>query len=250
MAALMDPQRVWRGPFSSWQQAVDQAFNPNLTWSERAWTSRQEEFLHVAGVDAKNPPRPSTLPMAAGLLNARRIVDYGGGAGWVFALLKKSCPNLKLTSYTVAELPDVVQAFNQLASADPRLTYVTFQDISLLPGADLLYANASLHYGETERPFLHAAVALGPVPHITLDGFLANPEREFYLVQHVYGHDIPVHIPRLSDSLNALRQTGYRVTSCLPQLAPAGGVYRYDLPLGHFGAPYTETRRYFITASG
>jgi hypothetical protein len=187
--------------------------------------------------------------MVAGLIKARSVVDYGGGSGWAFGLLRASCPDLDITSYTVLELPDVVEALATLPKMDPRLTYVSFENAGRLPAADLIYANAALHYAETEQTFLDTALALGPAPNLLLDGFLAHPEREFFLVQHVYGHDVPVRIPHLAHSLQTLRANGYRITSCTPMLGPVAGEQRYDLPLNHFGALYSATRRWCIIAT-
>jgi len=194
------------------------------------------------------PPRLTNLPLVAGLLGVRSIVDYGGGSGWAFESLKAFCPQLDLQLFAVIELAEVVSAFNLRPIEDNRLSYTSFEQAHSLPAVDLMYANAALLYAESEQAFLDTAANLGPVRHLLLDGFLAHPDFEFFFVQHLDGHDIPVRIPRLDASLEALHSNGYRVTSCTPMLGPVGGVHRYDLPLEHFGYPDTLTGRYCITA--
>lgn len=248
MTASIDPGRAWSGPFRNWQQASAQATDANLAWSDPTWMKRQAGFLESARADASAPPRPSSLSLVAGLLQAHRIVDYGGGSGWAFELLKSACPGLNVTAFTVLELSDVVAAHRSSPPSDSRLDYMPFEDASCLRPADLLYANASLHYGESEDAFLDAAMALGPAPHLLLDGYLAHPDLEFFLVQGVYGHAVPLRVPHLDRSLQGLRDAGYRVTSCAPMLGPVSGDYRYDLPLGHLGELYARTRRYCIVA--
>jgi putative methyltransferase (TIGR04325 family) len=248
MTASMDPGRAWSGPFRNWREASAHATDAQFAWSDPAWMKRQAEFLESARADASAPPRPSSLPLLAGLLQANRIVDYGGGSGWAFELLNSACPGLNVTAFTVLELSDVVEAHRSAPPADSRLDYVPFEDVGRVHAADLLYANASLHYGESENAFLDAAMALGPAPHLLLDGYLAHPDQEFFLVQEVYGHAVPVRVPQLAHSLQDLRDRGYRITSCSPMLGPVSGDYRYDLPLGHLGESYAKTRRYCIVA--
>jgi putative methyltransferase (TIGR04325 family) len=194
------------------------------------------------------PPRLTNLPLVAGLLGVSSIVDYGGGSGWAFEALKAFCPQLDLQLFAVIELPEVVNAFNLQPIEDNRLSYTSFDQASSLPAVDLMYANAALHYAESEQAFLETASKLGPVRHLLLDGFLAHPDFEFYFVQRLYGHEIPVRIPNLNASLAALNDNGYRVTSCTPMLGPVSGLQRYNLPLEHFGDPYIRTGRYCITA--
>lgn len=248
MKTVMDPRNSWSGPFRNWKEASAHAIDAKLAWSGPDWMRRQIHFLESARDGESAPPRPSSLPMLAGLFRASRIVDYGGGSGWALELLKSACPELNVTAFTVLELSDVVEAYLSVPPADSRLNYVPFEDASRLRAADLLYANASLHYGESEEAFLDAAMALGPAPHLLLDGYLAHPDQEFYLVQGVYGHAVPVRVPHLAHSLQNLRDRGYRVTSCAPMLGPVSGDYRYDLPIDHIGESYAETRRYCIVA--
>ncbi len=249
MSAPLDPQQVWLGPFPSWSEAVHQSRNSKLAWAQETWITRQASFLFAPNVNINlPPPRLTNLPLVAGLLGVSSIVDYGGGSGWAFEGLKAFCPQLDLQSYFVLELPEVVNAFNLRPIEDNRLFYTSFDQAGSLPAVDLMYANAALHYAESEQAFLETASNLGPVRHLLLDGFLAHPDFEFFFVQYLDGHGIPVRIPRLDASLAALHANGYRVTFCTPMLGPVGGVYRYDLPLEHFGFPYTLTGRYCITA--
>jgi putative methyltransferase (TIGR04325 family) len=206
------------------------------------------QFMDVARIDAMLPPRPTTLPLMAGQLRARSIVDYGGGSGWAFESIKKSCPGLGLKNYIVLELPDVVEAYAVLPPKDSRLSYKSFHDIGSMTSADLLYANASLHYAESDEVFLDTAISLGPAPTILMDGYLAHPALEFFLVQSVYGHEVPVRIPRITSALKVIEERGYQVSACTPMLGPVSGEYRYDLPLEHLGAPWSGARRYCILA--
>lgn len=239
---------IYVGPFRTWLEASSHAQSAELAWSDTEWVRRQQQFMHVARIDAMLPPRPSTLPLMAGHLRARSIVDYGGGSGWAFESIKKCCPGLELRHYTVLELPDVVEAYAFVSPKDSNLAYKSFNDLDSLTSADLLYANASLHYAESDKHFLDTAMSLGPAPTILLDGYLAHPGLEFFLVQNVYGHEVPVRIPRLTDTLEVIQERGYQVTTCTPMLGPVSGEYRYDLPLEHIGAPWSDARRYCILA--
>jgi len=186
--------------------------------------------------------------MLAGLADAQRIVDYGGGSGWAFEHLNSVCHKLSVTSYTVLEEPSVVDVFRGSPFADSKLKFVPFEDVGLLPPADLLYANASLHYGESEEAFLDAAVTLGPAPYLLLDGYLAHPDHEFFMVQQIYSREVPVRVPHLARSLEDLERADYQVISCAAMLGPVNGEYRYDLPIGHLGQSYAKVRRYSIVA--
>lgn len=249
MRGPIDPHQAWRGPFDSWEAAAAEADGDGDSYSDNEWMRRQMRFFDDASAESTLPPRPCSLPLVAGALGARRIVDYGGGSGWAFELLRKSCPALLVDSYTVLELPEVVVSLQELRRTDQRLTHLPFDEFRSVLRPDLLYSNASMHYAESEQGFHATAIALGPVPWLLLDGYLAHPEREFFMLQRVYGREVPVRIPHFDRSMMDLSDLGYRVTSCTPMLGPVSGDYMYGLPLQSLGAEYLETTRYCIAAT-
>jgi len=152
-----DYNKHWRGPFDSWQEALEEASHGESAWANQDWIRRQLTFLESGSHPRHNPPRPSFLPIVAGMMNVSKIVDYGGGSGWAFALVNESCPDLRINSYSVLELPSVIKELGKFANLDSRITFLPFEDVELIPEADLLYSNASLHYGQTEQSFFDAA---------------------------------------------------------------------------------------------
>lgn len=153
-----------------------------------------------------------------------------------------------LESYEVMDLAESVDAFKHLQRLDSRLKFLPFYSAEALPRIDLLYANASLHYAESISDFVDYAAA-HVARHIVLDQYLASTELEFYLVHRVYGLGVPVRIPLLEDTLDALSSCGYEIRACVPVLGPVLGKYRYDLPLEHMFNGRSKSCRYTILAS-
>lgn len=245
MSKQIDPRDIWIGPFETWVDAKH-ACGDLSGWASSDWINRQTEFFEATAQQIL-PPRPSALPLLARALGAKTIVDWGGASGWLFSIVERQLGSY-LESYEVMDLVESVDAFKHFQRLDSRLKFFPFSSTESLPGVDLLYANASLHYAESISDFTDYAVS-HMARHIVLDQYLATDELELYLVHRVYGIEVPVRIPLLEDTLNTLISCGYEIRACVPVLGPVLGQYRYDLPLEHMLGGLNKNCRYTIIGS-
>jgi putative methyltransferase (TIGR04325 family) len=156
------PYQVWDGHFATFDEAQRSLENHELRTSLfglPAWLSRQNLLLadsrrSLTEVSVSGISRPTLLPLliARGGPAARRVVDFGGGSGWVFATCERA--QIPIESYIVIELPEVVTAFaeqadNRISFCDPSAFLSMDCDLT-----DVMYTNSCLQYQRDNSLFL------------------------------------------------------------------------------------------------
>lgn len=152
---------VWRGPYDSWGDAeaaaaLDSPARPGSLFDSWEWLTRQATFREsiregnfASGSEVST--RNSSLPLLAQGVESLRIVDLGGGSGWVFDLLRKS--GVSIDEYAVIDRPEVCAYF--LACEDGPRTFVTFDDWRELVREhrswDVVYCNSALQYARSSE---------------------------------------------------------------------------------------------------
>ena len=142
---------VWSGTFLTFAQAAasvpTEPDHKLSLFAQAKWLDRQAALASrsVSEESQIQPPsRPTNLPFAAAVVNAKIIVDFGGGSGWVRQFLY----GLKgLERFLVVDVESVVRRFGEVATS--QLEFVTADSPVLddLAGiTDILYSNSTLQY--------------------------------------------------------------------------------------------------------
>ena len=244
----MIPDRPWQGPFPTWEAAVDACPPHASPWASATWLRRQEQLTAQTRETILAPPRPTTLPVLAAVTRARSILDFGGGSGWILPLLDRTCPEHCVARYVVAEVAEACEYFAELENSDNRLKFIPISRCQDMGNFDIVYSNSTLQYGASPEHLLAACTAAGPSPLIIFDGLLASPDRDFFLIQYVYGAWVPVHIYSLTDLRIQLHGLGYEIRVMTKMLGPFREGYSYDLPLEHLNSPAMNASRYCLVA--
>lgn len=217
------------GPFKSWHEAKDAAcatwsMRPGALFDSQAWLMRQRQFRDSLGSGHPQDSLPvlarsSTLPLLLQGVNLPRIVDLGGGSGWIYALLRSSA--LTVTGYVVLDRPDVCAFFSMYE--DASLRYVPFDDWEVSAyGAnawDIVYCNSSLQYSRSIQFLVQLVRTLKPRWVLLNDTLVTGGGADTFAVQ--LNSDNPEPIRCLSVGLLAgqLASLGLRLVWRVPFFA-------------------------------
>lgn len=161
---------TWTGPFASWSEAEhslsrDYGEARSSVFGQESWLDRQRSFrdaIQQLGPDAFLGPlkRGTTLPALVQGITYARIVDLGGGSGWVFdALARAAVPPAE---YVVLDRPEVCAYFDEKEAGARR--FIPISDWPELTVLDhdwtVLYCNSSLQYAASNEGLLEILAGL------------------------------------------------------------------------------------------
>lgn len=222
---------TWRGPFASWEAAEDAAsvswsLKPGSLFDSQAWLRRQLQFresidVGEASFGVSPLPRSSTLPLLVQGISPPRIVDLGGGSGWVLDLLRRSA--LTVSEYVVIDRPDVCAFFRQREDASRR--FVSFDTWETLPPGetpcDIVYCNSALQYSKSNRLLLELVQTLQP-QWVLLDDTLVSGRggRDTFAVQLNSDNPEPVRCLSVGSLAEELASIGLDLVWRMPFAQP------------------------------
>lgn len=240
------PRYIWDGLYQSWDEACRVAVEQSRVHSGRGWLQRiMQQILEYRKeyqqYGTAMPPRPSNLPLVCSLVSPKSIVDLGGSSGWCRDYLENSTRDLRVSSYTVIELPAVVEFMKQSRVHRSAVDYKSQGDE--LQQCDLLYANSVLQYFESNVPLLDLIELCRP-RHVLLDDLVAKDDEDFFTIQAHRDAAMPYRFIGLSKLLDQLAHKGYRCLISQPYPSPVFGVIA---PLEMSNFPKDKQLRYSLT---
>lgn len=232
----MNRPPTWIGPFDSWSEAAnaaagDSAGDTGSVFGLHSWLSRQAGFLaDVRRGEWRRPTirmsRTSTLPLVlAGFApGPLRVIDLGGGSGWVADACSLS--GISCEDYLVIERGDVAEAFGRTQRSPVRYASLSSRWELLVDEHvqwDVLYANSSLQYSKSNQLLMAVAVRARP-RLVLLDDVLTTPaDQDGFAVQVNSDRHEPVRFASLGALEAEFADAGYQyvwsVSFCQPGYA-------------------------------
>ena len=200
-------QSVYLGKFSSlyeletFRKSIGTAFELVETddaYSTDNWMKRQQRFYELSLLGQM--PRHSNLPLILSLRPNSRVLDIGGGSGWIFNILGQN------SNYKNLEIDSVREFFSKEYNSASRYISNKREIITFKP--EILYANSVLQYLTSEKEF-EEIVLMGNPQHILLDDLYLTEEEDFFSLQRYYGKFIPTIILSSTRLEEALENLGY-----------------------------------------
>lgn len=225
------PDNIWNGPFSSWNEAVNNANTEMVAkgaFDSDRWLNRVTQQLldyrrEFQQYGIAQPPRPCNLPFVCALTSASKIIDFGGSSGWCWDYLQNSLPINLINSYTVVELESIVKHMQSSRLHSDVVNYQTIDDP--LASCDLLYSNSVLQYFESNKQLL-SLIDLASPSFIFLEDTLAKGENDYFTTQSYYNTAIPHRFIGLEKLINDLSLKGYQELTRCPYVSPVLGVIK------------------------
>lgn len=157
--------KVWSGRFDRLADAQEHASgaSQDRLFADAQWLRRQEQLwsdLSSApeSLDDLLGARGTTLPLLIAEAESVSVIDLGGGSGWCYRA--SLSVGARFTSYTVVEIPPVVEAYSPMSNDELR--WVTSEQLAAaVHVADVLYVNSALQYMPDNETLLSTLDATG-----------------------------------------------------------------------------------------
>ena len=222
---------IWNGTFATWDEAAESAHECSSLTSQAfdsgRWLDKQAELLALArqGVMARH----TCLPILVAASQSRTIVDFGGGSGWTYEIVRRSVAH-EICSYQVIEQPTTVEVFAESYLGEGSLNFLSTADISpsVESCIDVLYSNSALQYLATDGPFLEVVSRNNP-RWLLIDDYQNAEGVEFFTTQFYYGARIPSRFMNVDLLRRQLLALGYSMKGQWPYPASFGGNLRAEL---------------------
>lgn len=179
----------------------------NLAFQSETWLTRQNEILMEAL--RGNFKRLTHLPFIASTLDIKKIIDFGGGSGWVFATLGDPIKD-RIEKYQVIENNEMCKFFATKFSNE-KISFSTVDSIKknhLFDNTDILYLNSVMQYFENQEYFNLVVDSYSP-EYILIDDLVVSPAEEFFSLQEYYGNKIPYRFSDINEIRSSLSERRY-----------------------------------------
>lgn len=207
---------IWSGNYKSFSEVPinDAAFSGDQ-WIQRTCEVTSGLLAKsVAPASIKEIPfwNESPAALCAAMLypsvKSLNILDFGGGAGKLWAHLQASLPEVSKIRLTIVE--------NKSLAASASLLFKEISQVSFtseLPSSscyEIVHAQSSLQYVENLRDCLEKFSSYNP-EYIVLSDLYAGDLEPYVTEQNYYGIKIPHHIFNIVEVIADVERLGYRL---------------------------------------
>ncbi len=171
----------------------------------------------------------SRLQLPEGL----KVFDFGGGIGQTYNQYSRFLPTVKLTQWTVMDLPKVIAARKVASQQQPSMLRFA-SSLRDCEGCNVFLAAGSLHYWE--HPIADLADALGGFPpHVFINRSPVRKDGESFIsIQRGKDWAMPCLVRNGEELVKEFAELGYKVIDKWPVLEKT-----LDFPLlPDHAAPY------------
>ncbi|MBT3514000.1 MAG: methyltransferase, TIGR04325 family [Nitrospina sp.] len=209
---------IWEGVYENWDLAPgdDDAFK-NDFWIEKISQQALKTLESYHSQDDKplaTSVRENVLPLTSAMISLNkleplRILDFGGGMGAGYLLLKKFLCAQKLIEYHIVEGEDICQRGKKIFSSHPNLHF-HLTTPRLTHPVHIIHLGSSLQYIENWCKLIASFISLKP-RYLILTDVLAGDIKSFVTIQNFYGKKIRVNFKNLPDFLSSVEELGFRL---------------------------------------
>ena len=175
------------------------------------------------------PPRPSDLCIVVALLKPKKLIDFGGGAGWGYDYINNTLINSSISEYQIIETQKVCEYVKKSKIQSKSVEFIS--DFSQLKKADLLYTNSTLQYVHQDKIFLDL-ITRSDSNHILIEDFYAGDFEDYYTEQIYYESKIVVKHRNLENFISLINRSGFDLLYSKPYMSPIRGKFE-KLPMSN-----------------
>jgi putative methyltransferase (TIGR04325 family) len=208
--------RIWEGVYKTYQEALDNSMGLGFSSDVRLTAACDKIIEHRKRRLLENNPFPignrfSSLPpiVSTEIKNDETIsiLDFGGGPGTQYELLKDSISNDALINYHIVETKETVVAGRELFDDDKSIKFHTeFPDHKV--NTTIAYSNSALQYIDDWFHVIRKMTEENPV-YLILDDLPAGKFDEFVSIQNYYDSRIPHRFFNITNVVNSISELGY-----------------------------------------
>ena len=177
-------------------------------WSSHQFLSNETKRLHL--IDHKSNKLHSNIVSL--LLNtivtneSFKVLDWGGGTGYVWFKIYKSLLNRDLITWSVLDNSELrAIGLNYSIIHDIPIAFLSYEQ--LMP-YDLLYINSALQYASSYQDTLSQLLLFKP-KYLIFESLLSRPSHGFTLIQSLYQSSSPCTFLSEKEFVNYITSQGY-----------------------------------------
>lgn len=233
---------IWEGIFNDFKEA--NKFKVGSGFSGKKWQIEQSKISKICNKHLKNKKKIpkiykernlSLIFVIKKILKNKKkikILDYGGGFGIVYYILKESFKkNIKFIHYSILEIPSVCKFAKKL---NPKISFVS--DFNQAIKYNLLYSSSALQYAISWKKTIINFTNTNSDFIFLADTFVGDVPT-YVSLQNYYGNKIPHWFINFNELNELFRNNGYKLVSKKKATATRLNIKK-KLPMQNFKKKY------------
>jgi len=212
---------IWEGVYDSFENASKDQIGPGFSGEEYKRRSLRVAKECLGALELKLPipsfhkQRSNLLPITCSMMLSKmklgeklKVLDYGGGFGIGYMVLKESMENyINSVEYNIVEVSEVCKQGVKLFNSNE-----VFYNETLIPGEsfDIIHASSVLQYIDDWKGLLLKFSSFEP-KYILLSDIFAGEINPFVTLQNYYDSRIPHWFLNFNDIINYFSSIGYEL---------------------------------------
>lgn len=161
-----------------------------------------------------------------------RVLDFGGGTGFVYFLVKPALRRPELVDWHVTDSSGLTRMGEQARRPDDRIRFAVQPEGFDVDRFEIVYLNTVLQYVDDWRACLERLLAPRP-PVLIFTRLLAGAIPTFVARQVIGGTSTPCRFLNLDELLAFFGEYGYGADLIAPACDSLAGHYADDIPEDH-----------------
>ncbi len=213
---------IWYGHFSSYAEAQIEASRlnaPSINESEDGFNSKiwqEKQIIMFQKALNGEYVRNTNIETALLDLEVDSVIDFGGGSGWIFALLQNK-PELKGIKYFNVELASTKVAFERVIKKSNMYQWIDLDDSGPNVGQNMIYSNSAIQYLSDNKILMDLAMRYKPSV-VLLDDVFESSNRDTFSLQNYYNFyqvNRFISVDLLEEQMQSL---GYQLKEKIPYI--------------------------------
>jgi putative methyltransferase (TIGR04325 family) len=225
-------KEIWKGVYITYKDAKNES--AGLGFSSDRWieTACNKVIAFREKLSKESHPSPisnrfSSLPLLISSIsnnnNKVSILDFGGGPGTQYEMLKAyTCDNLKI-DYSIVETKETVLAGRRLFKNDRNISFHT-DFLSVRSNIQIAYSNSAIQYIDDWEAVIAKMVENNP-DYLLLDDVPAGDFESFTALQDYYGSRIPHRFFNIDETVEKISKNGYNLVYKSKYFGPVLGSF-------------------------
>ncbi len=200
---------IFQECFSTYEQAFDFCEKSNIgkKFPADVWQVRQLEFLRKSRLGIS--PRAESISEILAKEKDLKIVDFGGGSGWLFQYLKAL--GYDANCLAIVETDESISWFNKGNIDSVWKTNKELTELELNGQKEVFYSNSCIQYVDKIEPFL-GLILKKPWTYLILEDIPNLENRDIWTCQNYYGYLSPYHFFNINSLISLIENFGFKLT--------------------------------------
>lgn len=244
MSQVQRPMYIWEGLY----ETLEEAETKGTGFASERWIERiNGQLINYRKENEENslvmPPRMTDLPILAALIDAKRIIDFGGSSGWAYDFLQKTIIQNTIKEYIIVEIEEVVTHMKVASLHSAPVLYISdtnnFFNYKIKDDkVDIFYTNSVLQYIYDDAVMLKLIEKIQP-KWLLIEDFMGGDFDSYFSIQNYYESKIPIYFRNRKNFINSLNE--YNLVLSKPYATKILGIAE-GMPMENF--PINKRVRY------